>query len=120
MLLIFLGILSISNEPIISTIILFIGCSCLLGYAFLFPSSYILDENGITVFYGFVIKTTAKWNELHTVEDHYCKGLFWMREYHIGYFKNTIPLWEIACIPKNKKTAGLVEKHYKNRIEKYG
>jgi len=43
-----------------------------------------------------------------------------MREYHIGYFKNTLPLWEKACIPKNKKTATLIEKYYKKDIDKYG
>jgi hypothetical protein len=35
-----------------------------------------------------------------------------MREYHIGYFKEALPLWEKACIPKNKKTTVLIEKYY--------
>ena len=118
--LILLGIYTLSEKPTISTIIMVIGCICLLGYIFLFPNSYRLDEKGITVYYGFGIKTTAKWNELHTIEDHYCRVFLWMREYHIGYFKNTLPLWEKACIPKNKKTTALIEKYFKKTIDKYG
>ncbi|MBE6767571.1 MAG: hypothetical protein E7549_01510 [Ruminococcaceae bacterium] len=118
--LILLGIYTLSEELTISIIIIVVGCICLLGYIFLFPNSYKIDEKGITVCYGFGIKTTAQWNELRTVEDHYCGAFLWMREYHIGYFKNTLPLWEKACIPKNKKTATLIEKYYKKDIDKYG
>ena len=118
--LILLGIYTLSEEITISAIIIVIGCICLLGYIFLFPNSYRIDEKGITVYYGFGIKTTANWNELHTIEDHYCRAFLWMREYHIGYFKKALPLWEKACIPKNKKTTVLIEKYYKKTIEKYG
>ena len=118
--LIFMGIYTLSEELTISIIIIAFGCICLLGYIFLFPNSYRIDEKGITVHYGLGIKTTANWNELHTIEDHYCRAFLWMREYHIGYFKKALPLWEKACIPKNKKTTILIEKYYKKTIEKYG
>ena len=118
--LILLGIYTLSEELTISIIIIVIGCICLLGYVFLFPNSYRIDEKGIAVYYGFGIKTSAKWNELHTIEDHYCRAFLWMREYRIGYFKKALPLLEKACIPKNKKTTILIEKYYKKTIEKYG
>ena len=70
--LILLGIYTLTEELTISIIIIVIGCICLLGYVFLFPNSYRIDEKGIAVYYGFGIKSTAKWNELHTIEDHYC------------------------------------------------
>jgi hypothetical protein len=118
--LILFSIWTLDGELIISIIGIVIGSLFLLGYIFLFPNSYKIDEKGITVYYGFGIKTTAQWNELRTIEDHYCRAFLWMREYHIGYFKNTLPLWEEACIPKNKKTATLIEKYYKKDIDKYG
>ena len=118
--LILFGIWTLDDELIISIVVIVIGSLSLLGYIFLFPNSYKIDEKGITVYYGFGIKTTAQWNELRTIEDHYCQAFLWMREYHIGYFKNTIPLWEKACIPKNKKTTTLIEKYYKKDIDKYG
>lgn len=117
-----LVLLGVGMQPIrpLSIVIIVIGSLLLIGYSFLFPNSYRIDKNGITVYYVFGIKTTAKWNELRTVEDHYCRVFPWMREYHIGYFKNTMVLWEEVCIPENKKTTTLIEKYYKNRIEKYG
>ena len=118
--LILLGIYTLSEELAISTIIIVLGCICLLGYIFLFPNSYRIDEKGITVYYGFGVKTTATWNELNTIEDDYCRAFLWMREYHIGYFKKAFPLWEKACIPKNKKTTALIEKYCQKTIEKYG
>ncbi len=118
--LVLLGVWNLANQTAVSIVIVVVGSLLLLGYIFLFPNSYRIDENGITVYYGFGIKTTAKWNELRTVENHYCRAFLWMREYHIGYFKNTMALWEMACIPKNKKTTALIEKYYKKRIKKYG
>ena len=118
--LILFGIWTLDDELIISILVIVIGSLILLGYIFVFPNSYKIDEKGITVYYGFGIKTTAQWNELRTIEDHYCRAFLWMREYHIGYFKNTLPLWEKACIPKNKKTTALIEKYYKKDIDKYG
>ena len=118
--LILLGIWTLDVELVISIVVIAIGSLFLLGYIFLFPNSYRFDENGITVYYGFGIKTIAQWNELHTVEVHRCRAFLWMREFHIGYFKNTLPLWEMAYIPKNKKTTILIEKYYKKTIDKYG
>ena len=118
--LVLFGVWTLDEELIISIAIISIGCLFLLGYIFLFPNSYRLDEKGITVYYGFGIKTIAQWNELRTIEDHYCRAFLWMREYHIGYFKDTLPLLEKACIPKNKKTTALIEKYYKKTIVKCG
>lgn len=118
--LVMFGIWSLEDELMISIVVIAIGCLFLLGYIFLFPNSYRIDETGITVYYGFGIKTTAQWDELRTIEDRYCKAFLWMREYHIGYFKNTIPLLEKAFIPQNKETTDLIEKYYKKTIDKYG
>ena len=101
--LILFGIWTLDDELIISIVVIVIGSLSLLGYIFLFPNSYKIDEKGITVYYGFGIKTTAQWNELRTIEDHYCQAFLWMREYHIGYFKNTIPLWKRRVFQRTKK-----------------
>ena len=114
------GIWTFDEETIASIGVIAVASLLLLGYVLLFPNSYRLDEKGIIVYYGFGIKVSAKWNELHTIEDHYCRAFLWMREYHIGYFKQTLPLWEKACIPKNKKTTALIKKYYKGTIDKYG
>ena len=118
--LIVFGIWTLNDELIISILVIVMGFLFLVGYIFLFPNSYRIDEKGITIYYGFGIKTTAQWNELRTIEDHYCQAFLWMREYYIGYFKNTMPVWEKAHIPKNKKTTALIEKYYKKNIEKHG
>jgi hypothetical protein len=68
-LLILFGIWTLDDELIISIVVIVIGSLFLLGYIFLFPNSYKIDEKGITVYYGFGIKTTAQWNELRTIED---------------------------------------------------
>ncbi len=118
--LLLLGIWTFDEDPVISVGVIAVAVLLLLGYILLFPNSYRLDEKGITVNYGFGIKTSANWNELHTIEDHYCRAFFWRREYRIGYFKKAFPLWEMACIPKNKKTTALIEKYYKKSVDKYG
>lgn len=117
--LIVLGIWTLDDDSGISIAIVIVGCLLLLGYVLLFPNSYRLGEKYITVYYGFGIKTMAKWNELNVIEDHYCKAFPWLREYHVGYFKTRFPLWEKACIPKNRTTTALIEKYYKKSIDKF-
>ena len=118
--LILLGVCTFDNEPGISLAIIAIGGILFLSYIFLFPNSYKLDEKGITIYYGFGIKTFSNWSDLRTVEEHYSKGLPWLREYHIGYFKTKFPLYEKASIPKDKKTAVLIERYYNKTVNKYG
>ncbi|MBR6649983.1 MAG: hypothetical protein IKL36_01085, partial [Clostridia bacterium] len=93
-----------------------------LGYALLIPNSCRFDEKGITVYYGFGIKTVSAWSELKVIEDHHSTNatLPWWREYHIGYFKTKFAPWQEACIPKNRKTSALIEKYYKRTVHKFG
>lgn len=107
--LIVFGICTLNDELMVSIVVIAMGAFFLVGHIFLFPNKYRIDEKGITVYYGFGIKTTAQWNELRTIEDHYCRAFLWMREYHIGYFKAEMPVWEKAHIPKNKKTTTLIK-----------
>lgn len=116
------GIWTLSEELGVSIAIIVVGSILLLGYIFIFPNCYRFNAQEIVVYYGFSIKTKANWNELKCVEDHHSRyGIFpWFREYQVGYFKTKLPLWEKACIPKNKKTRVLIEKYYKKHIEVYG
>lgn len=118
-LLIFSGIWTLNDDLKISIVIIIVGIVLLLGYIIFIPNSFFVDENGIIISYGFGMKTMAKWNELHIIEEHHDKAFPWLKEYHIGYFKTRIPLWETAHIPKNKKASVLIEKHYKKYIEKF-
>ncbi len=122
LILIALGLWSLSEELGISIAVIVIGITLLLGYVFVIPNSYVIDAQGIVIYYGFGLKTKAYWNELKRVEDHHSQyGVFpWFREYQIGYFKTKFALWENAHIPKNKKTKALIEKYYKKHIEIYG
>ncbi|MBQ8497676.1 MAG: hypothetical protein IJ489_09510 [Clostridia bacterium] len=117
--LILLGVWTINEDVGISVAIIFIGSLLLLGYILAFPSNYCIYQEGITIYFAFTFKCSAKWNELHTIEDHYCKAFPGLREYHVGFFKTRFPLWKKICIPKNKKTAALIEKYYKRHIDKF-
>ncbi len=89
--LILLGAWTINDDVGISIAIILIGVLLLLGYCLAFPSNYCADQDGLTIYFAFTLKCFAKWNELHTIEDHYCKAFPWLREYHIGYFKTRFP-----------------------------
>ena len=110
-------------DEVVSIPIIVLGCFLFLGYAIAFPICCVINTQGVTVYYlfGFIRKRVA-WNKLKYVEDHYSKSgvLPWWREYQIAYFKTRFPLWEKACIPKNKKVVKLFETYYGGTIEKYG
>lgn len=95
-----------------------IGSLLLLGIVLFFPSNFRVDPKGITICFVFIFRISATWNELHTIEDHYCKAFPWLREYHVGYFKTCFPFWEKVCIPKNKNTTTMIEKYYKKCLAK--
>lgn len=119
--LIALGIWTIDEETGTSVAAIVMGGILLFGYVFVFPMCYVIDSQGIAVYYAFgIIKNKATWNELKYVEDHHStKGAFpWWREYKIAYFKTRFLLWEIAYIPKNRKTTHLIEKYYGKSIKK--
>lgn len=121
--LIALGAWCIGEEFAISVSIIIVGSLLLLGYTIAFPICFVINSQGISVYYIFgVIKKKASWNELKYVEDHHSgyRSLPWWREYQIAYFKTKFPIWEIACIPKNKKSIKLIEKYYKRTIKKFG
>ena len=106
----------------ISLPVIMISLALLIGYALIMPRCGRFDDEGITVYYTFGIKTHAKWEELHHVEDHHSGYTVfpWFRSYHIGYFKSKLPFITEASIPKNKKTTAQIEKNYMKNIEKYG
>ena len=116
--LLLLGIWTVDEDFPLSIGIIAISCFLILGYIFIFPNSYRIDDKGIIVYYGFGIKTYAKWDEIRTIEERYWGIHFFitMYEYHIGYFPNTFLFWKMACIPKNKKTTFWIEKYYKKPI----
>ncbi len=118
--LILLGVWTIEEDIGISIAIILTGVLLLLGIFLVFPSSFHIDSKGVTIYFAVVFRIFAKWNEVRVIEDHNSKAFPWLREYHIGYFKTSFPLWEKVCIPKNKKTTALIEKYYKNTIDKYG
>lgn len=120
LILIALGIQSLADAFWVSLAVIAVGSMLLLGYLFVFPNRYRIDANAITIYYGFGIHITATWRDIKLVEDHHSNyGIFpWSREYHIGYFQTKFPLWEMACIPKNKKTTILLEKYYQKPIRK--
>ena len=110
-------------DEAISVPIIIVGCFLFLGYTIAFPICCVINSQGITVYYLFgFLKLRAAWSELKCVEDHHSKNgvLPWWREYQIAYFKTRFPLWENACIPKNKKVVKLFETYYGGTIEKYG
>ena len=120
--LIAMGIYTLEEDLWLSISIITIGVLLVLGYAIFIPNSYRIDKAQITVYYCFGIKTTALWDQLKLVEDHHSnKSAFpWHREYHIGYFKVKCPIWQIAYLPKNKKTEILISKYSKVKINKVG
>ena len=110
-------------DEVISIPIIILGSFLFLGYSIAFPICCVINSQGVTVYYSFCfVKKRAAWNELKYVEDHHSKSgvLPWWREYQIAYFKTRFPLWEKACIPKNKKVVKLFETYYGGTIEKYG
>ncbi len=114
------GIQSLADAFWVSLAVIAVGSMLLLGYLFIFPNSYRIDANAITIYYGFGIRIVAAWRDIKFVEDHYSNyGIFpWFREYHIGYFQTKFPLLKMACIPKNKKTTILLKKYYQKSIRK--
>jgi hypothetical protein len=118
--LILLGVWSIGENVGLSIAVILVGSLLLVGSILAFPSHYRISKEGITVYFAFAFKCSAKWTDLHTVEDHCCKSFPFLREYHVGYFKTNFPLWEKACIPKNRKTTSLIEMYYQNAIDKLG
>ncbi len=115
--LLLLGIWTVDEDFPLSIGIIAISCFFLLGYILIIPNSYRIDDKGITVYYGFGIKTYANWDEIRTIEDRLRRGgLFKRRVYRIGYFPNTFLFWKMASIPKNKKTTIWIEKYYKKPI----
>ncbi len=115
----YMGILVWNEDRSLSVVTISLSSFVVLGYLFMFPYSYRIDQKSITVYYGFGLKTKATWAEIRYVEDHYTKDTFWLREYHIRYFKTRFRMWEEACIPKNKKTKALIEKCYKGKIDRW-
>ncbi len=120
--LIAIGVIDMKADFVPSLVITISGVLGVLGYALLIPNSCRFDEKGITVYYGFGIKTASAWSELKVIEDHHSThvALPWLREYHVGYFNTKFPLWQEACFPKNRKTTALIEKYYKGKIQKFG
>lgn len=121
--LIALGIWTFDVEIGTSICAIVIGGLLLLGYVFIFPICCVINSQGITVYYAFgIIKKKVTWNKLKYIEDHHStnRAFPWWREYQIAYFKTKFPLWEKACIPKNRKTTRLIEKYYGKSIKKYG
>ena len=114
------GIWSLKEDFGISVAVIAVGVLLLLGYILVFPNFYRLDENGITVYYGFGIKVTARWEELAAIEDHRSRRFPWLREYQMRYFKAKCPFHTEVSIPKNRKTAVLIQKYYKKAIVKVG
>ena len=119
-LLVLLGVYTLDEEVLISVAIIIIGLFFIIGYLFIIPNSYRISETSLTVYYGFGLKTEAMWHELRTVQDHCNTTTPWLREYHIGYFKTKFPFWEMALMPKTKRTTQLIERYYRRKIEKYG
>ena len=119
-LLVLLCVLTFDEDVLISIIGIIIGLFFILVYLFFIPNSYRISETSLTVYYGFGLKTEAMWHELRTVQDHCDTRTPWLREYHIGYFKTKFPFWEMALMPKTKRTTQLIERYYRRKIEKYG
>ena len=120
--LIIIGVWGMKDDFGLSLAVTIIGVVGVIGYVILIPNSCRFDEKGITVYYGFGIKTVSAWSELKVIEDHHSTNvtLPWWREYHIGYFKTKFAPWQEACIPKNRKTSALIEKYYKRTVHKFG
>ena len=120
--LIVIGVWDMKDDFGLSLAVTITGVVGVLGYVILIPNSCRFDEKGITVYYGFGLKTVATWSELKSIEDHHStNGLCpWLREYHIRYFKTKFAPWQEACIPKNRKTTAWIEKYYKKTIHKFG
>lgn len=119
LILILCGVLSINENVILLVAMIIVGSTLTIGYALIIPHRFVFEEEGITVHYCFGIKTYAKWNELKHIDDKSSEHL-WLREYHVGYFNTIIIFLTEATIPKNKRSAMLIEKFYHKKIEKYG
>lgn len=116
------AILTFDEEVSVSVAVIILGILLTAGYALAFPICCSFTPQKITVCYifGFTRKQAA-WKELKWIEDNPSKFPFpWSREYHIAYFKTKFPLWKIACIPKNKRTASLIAEFYSKTVRKTG
>ena len=116
--LIVLGALVLGRDATLAIAIISVGAVLTVGYVFLFPSSFMLNEEGITVFYIFMIRTTLKWDEISHIKSCLSRAtvFFWKKAYRVGFFKTKFTFWQEATLPKNKTTVQLLGKYYKGEI----
>ena len=88
----------------------------LLGYYLLFPYAYRIDEQGLTLYYGFGIRARAEWKEIKYVTSWYDSVFPWRDYYRIGYFRARLSIHQEGQIPKTKKTTQLIQTYWHGKI----
>lgn len=94
-----------------------IGCILDIGYLIVFPHRYRFDDNGITLYYGFGMRTSAEWKDIKSISERYDRGFPWWSNYEIGYFKTKMPFLTSGLVPKNRKTTELIKKFWHKKID---
>lgn len=115
-----IGFLLWNDARLLSLAMIAIGMALTIGYLLIIPNCFRFQKVSITVYYGFGIKTVARWEDLHHIEDHPARfGIFpWQREYHIGYFQTRNPFFAEVSVPKTKRTTAEITKYYRRIIER--
>lgn len=115
------GMFPVDEDVGWSVAVMILGIFLFLGYAIVFPNSFVFTHEGIKVRYCFGLNTFIYWSNVKTIIDCNSRVVFfpWWREYEIGYFETKIPFHEKAQIPKNRKTKTLLQKYCPINIEKH-
>lgn len=94
-----------------------LGTVLVIGTFLLLPCAYRFDEHGVTLYYGFVIRTRAEWKEIRYVREQFGGASFpWWSEYCIGGFSAKFPLYREGRLPKTKKTTKLLQTYWHKKI----
>lgn len=94
-----------------------LGILLVLGTLLLVPCAYRFDKYGLTLYYGFAVRTHVEWNKIQYVYEQFGGASFpWWDEYCVGGFPVKIPLYREGRIPKTKKATNLLQTYWHKRI----
>ena len=100
-----------------SAIVIGIGGGAFFAHFLLFPYACRLDEQGLTLFYGFGLRTRAGWKEIKSVAVRHDRVFPWRSEYRVGYFRAKLIFHEEGTIPKTKETTKMLQTYWHGKID---
>ena len=110
--------LGLLYASILWAIILFLLCaSMIVTYVLIEPTSYIIDEKGVTIICGFK-RAVLSWNAVTKIEIYYDPmfRLLFMKHYVLYQRNCKRPPKRKECIIKTKKTTKLLKAYYPGRV----